>query len=502
MCMQSREERGAILVMTAIFSVVLIGIAALALDAGRLFVLHSEMHNAADAAALAAAAELDGQSDAQARAKAAARGMLSHSGHFAKNNELLKEALPDEAFTFYCAIGSEYDIDSSAACPGGPVSEGSRYYLADGDSDTHYVKVNMQSNASDYYVIDLFFLPVLELITDDVALTAAAHAEATAGRNYLICNYPPLMICDPFEGSGSFKNVMVPGHQIQLKLQQHGGWWVPGDFAFLEPTGGSGAMDLADYIADEIKQECTPPIVTTKPGNNTGPTTWAVNTRFDEYEQTSHFDWPEFPPAPIVIDYPRDSSFTNRVGNGNWDRSGYWTTYHATQGHGASPPSTLNLGDGTGVSYATASRWQVYNWEIEQNLFPCHEGYVFTDKKGDPIGGQMICSQPNPSAAIPKKEVLPAPVLDGKPDPAHINSGSYPPPQTIPTRRLMHIATLSCQELGINGKATVSVISPDGFARVFITEHTGDEEADLTGEYIGWTDEKEENYHVDIQLYE
>ena len=56
MRMQPEKERGAILIMTAIFSVVLIGIAALALDAGRLFVQHSEMQNAADAAALAAAA--------------------------------------------------------------------------------------------------------------------------------------------------------------------------------------------------------------------------------------------------------------------------------------------------------------------------------------------------------------------------------------------------------------------------------------------------------------
>ena len=502
MRMQPEKERGAILIMTAIFSVVLIGIAALALDAGRLFVQHSEMQNAADAAALAAAAELNGSTGAQARAKAAARELLSHRSHFATNPELLKEALPDEAFTFYCAIGSEYDADSATACAGGASSEGSNYYPATGDSDSHYVKVSLENRGGNHYVIDLFFLPVLAVVTDNVAQTAAIDAEATAGRHYMICNYPPLMICDPFEGSGSFKTSMIPGHQIKLKLQQHGGWWAPGNFAFLEPSGGSGAMDLADYIADEKKQVCTPPVVTTKPGNNTGPTTWAVNTRFDEYDQPSHYDWPEFPPAPNVIDYPRDSLFSGRIGNGDWDRNGYWATYHATQGHGISPPSTLDFGDGSGVSYATASRWQVYNWEIEQNKIPCYEGYAYTDKKGDPIGGNLICTQSNPSALIPTKEVLSAPALDGKPDPAHVNAGSYPPPQTIPARRMLFIATLSCEALGINGKETVSVLNPDGFARIFITEHTGNDEADLTGEYVGWTDDEEENYHVDIQLYE
>ena len=55
-----RRQHGAILVMTALFIVVLIGVAALAMDVGRLVILRSQMQNAADAAALAAAAAAPG----------------------------------------------------------------------------------------------------------------------------------------------------------------------------------------------------------------------------------------------------------------------------------------------------------------------------------------------------------------------------------------------------------------------------------------------------------
>ena len=55
-----QAQRGALMVATALFIVVLVGIGTLALDLGRLFILKTQMQNAVDAAALAAAAELTG----------------------------------------------------------------------------------------------------------------------------------------------------------------------------------------------------------------------------------------------------------------------------------------------------------------------------------------------------------------------------------------------------------------------------------------------------------
>lgn len=484
-----KNEKGAILVMAAVTFVALVGIGALALDVGRLLILNTEMQNAADSSALAAAYELDGKSDARTRARAAAKNLLVHKGHFGRDDELLKDSLPNAKITFYCAIGSEYDTNPEATCSG--AEESPHHYLATSDSDAHYVKVELDSDPS--YTIDLFFLPVLKafpVFLEDVAEEVTGHAQATAGRHYIICNYPPLMICDPYESSGGFRNRMRVGRQIQLKVQGGSGWWAPGDFGFLEAKC-SGAKCLADFIANPDLTGCTPPVVTTEPGGNTGPTTWAINTRFDQYDKPGKYNWPDYPPAPNVINFPRDEHFSDRIGDGNWDRETYWEDFHESQGHGSEPHD-----------FDEMTRWEVYNWEIENNKLPCYDGYQFKDKKGEVIG-TLDCSLPNPSDSFPGKAVEAAPALDGKPDPTHLNIGDDSKPQSIADRRLLFIATVSCGALEVKGRITTPVINPDGFAKIFITEHTlGPPEADLTGEYVGWADDKEANYHVEIQLFE
>ena len=109
---------------------------------------------------------------------------------------------------------------------------------------------------------------------------------------------------------------------------------------------------------------------------------------------------------------------------------------------------------------------------------------------------------------IPPEEVLSASALDGKPDPLHKVSGGVcpepnPGPLHIAERRLLFIATLSCDALKVKGRIKVPVINPDGFAKIFVTEQTlGPPDTDFIGEYVGWAENKEANYHVDIQLYE
>lgn len=67
----SRRQKGAVVVTTALVLLFLLGFMGLAMDFGRLFVVKSELQTAADACALAAARELDGASDALTRAVAA-----------------------------------------------------------------------------------------------------------------------------------------------------------------------------------------------------------------------------------------------------------------------------------------------------------------------------------------------------------------------------------------------------------------------------------------------
>lgn len=59
------DERGAVLVFTALVIVVLLGMTALVVDMGRLFVVRAELQNAADSAAVAAASELPDPATAQ-----------------------------------------------------------------------------------------------------------------------------------------------------------------------------------------------------------------------------------------------------------------------------------------------------------------------------------------------------------------------------------------------------------------------------------------------------
>lgn len=66
-----QKQRGAVAIMVGLSIAVLIGMIGLAIDLGRMFVIKTELQNAADACALAAAKELDGNADAITRADAA-----------------------------------------------------------------------------------------------------------------------------------------------------------------------------------------------------------------------------------------------------------------------------------------------------------------------------------------------------------------------------------------------------------------------------------------------
>ena len=68
---QARRHQGAVALTVALSLLFLLGLAGLALDLGRLFVIRAELQSAVDACALAAASELDGQSDALTRASRA-----------------------------------------------------------------------------------------------------------------------------------------------------------------------------------------------------------------------------------------------------------------------------------------------------------------------------------------------------------------------------------------------------------------------------------------------
>lgn len=468
------RQRGVYVVLMAVLLVVLIAFGALSLDLGRLFILRSEMQNAADAAALAAALELSGRSGSRANAVIAARDVLEHDSNFASVRDLLGSHIGVE---FHCAIGSEYDPeDISSFCSNAYVDGRSP---AANDAEAHYVRVLLEPEVdSDAYSIELYFLPVLNALSSGVENRAFLNAAATAGRNYYMCNWPPVMLCNPFESvGGQFNTAMSRGGQIQLK-QQGGNTWSSGNVSFLQPDvePGGGAPEVAEYLADEGLVGCTPPIISTETGGMTNQTASALNTRFDLYNPPSPFNRPNapslFPPAPNVINYPRDLTWDAvpgdaRFGNGDWNRTQYWSDYHAWKGLYLTPSG-----------YDSMNRYEVYLWEISESKIPARAP-----------------ATPGFNAGLP--------AFDGNPDPSHVYTGDYPPPRTIPDRRVIHVAVANCIAHDLTGKKTFPLIAPEGFARLFITEQVASPpNADIYVEYIDWSDESDENFHVDIQLYE
>ena len=471
-----KNQRGAYLIIMALTLALLAGFGALSIDLGRLYVLRSEMQNAADAAAIAAAMELDGQWGARAEAAAAARQLLQHSSTHADVAELLGDNISLE---FFCAIGAKYDPtpdEISYFCSNGYDADGKS--VATTDQESHYVRVNLDpSDGSNAYSVQLAFLPALSGIVDQAVQNRSfLSATATGGRNFYMCQYPPVMLCNPFEGTGqTFDEAMNEGEQILLK-QQGSNAWAPGNFSFLQPDNnpGGGAPEIAGYLADENTTGCKAPIVTTSTGAMTNQTAAGLNTRMDIYEAPAPFSKPDapdnWPAAPNVIDFPRDQTWRatdDRFGLGDWDRDTYFATYHDWQHGGVG---------GRPAGWSSMTRWEVYNWEISQNKLPSKAPLMNTSDS----------------------------TYDGIPDPDHLNTtGTYPPAKSDPDRRAFHLAVINCQAHGLTGTKTIPIVSPEGFARLFLTEQVKKPpDAEVYVEYLEWAGEASENFHTDIQIYE
>ena len=587
------RQTGAILAITAILLVVLIGIAALALDMGRVLVLRTEMQNAADASALAAAAELNGSDGSMARARAAARNLLVHEGHHARVAQLLGDAMQagNAPFRFFCAIGSPYDDGN--ACTGPVVSDGSiddGKILANGDEDAHYIRVTLEPDATtgDSYKVALFFLPLLSPQSSQ-----GVYASALAGRHYSICNYPPVMICDPFEGGMAVagvnnireavkQNYISAGDMMVLKYQANS--WAPGNFAFLSPgvpgDYATGSRAVGEYLANPCQQPCTPPIVRTKGGSVESWPVWGINTYFEVYGHNS-FRPADYPPAPNIIEYPTDEGWKSwdtdqRFGNGVWDWQQYRDLYHKRV-IGGTVTYDPGFADLSGMT-----RWEVYNREIGEEADGNPHGYLplnpdpngpdglnsavtgkpkddvdnmdpakvaladaeeplctesecvcpsegsctpaspghptYTDpwtckSKGRNVPGVANCEDVEPTAGdIYPKNSFP----DGRPEANDmyfdgttpkeckaIREGETPStPNSIPERRRLFVAIIQCGAQNVHG-ATNPVV--DTFGEFFVLRRARSLEPtkiDVQTEFMGLVDEKESNYHVDVQLYE
>jgi Flp pilus assembly protein TadG len=350
----ARDERGAVLVLWALFLAVAFGFLALAFDLGRLATTQTQLQSFADQVALAAAGELDGRPGARARATAAANGLIDGQQTYAQG----AQALDADDFTLvFLSNLPANDRDAATA-------------VATNDASARFVRVVV-----DRRTVLTPFANVTATLNGNARISADVGAEATAGFSSYACDITPLFFCVP---NPSWRAEAHVGIQVEAVSGSAGnGLWTPGNFGFLDPTilpvdptgpcrNLNGAQLYRCLVGAErgitTCIETTSPLQT-RPGQAVGLTE-AFNARFDIFDgpMNSYRNNASYRPAPNVLsdewsagggqgggngggqggggtssptppNLPKDSCIAAgscRFGSGDWDRDGYLSTYHGS----------------------------------------------------------------------------------------------------------------------------------------------------------------------------
>jgi Flp pilus assembly protein TadG len=478
-----RDTRGAVLIYVTVGLTVLLGGAALVIDAGRLYTMNSELQAAADAFALTCAAELDRTADSEVRAGLAVANLVTNSDTYSTTATSNVVAGTPVFLSFLPADSAALSTATVSTDP----------------SETRFCQITVNAKSIDTYFVQVF----------SGQTTKSTTAVAVAGFDSAVCGFTPLFICNPFEFGGEFASIQAavadPAFRRRLfKLAILGGADQPsaGNFRFLESPLGPGAAQLADTLAVAAPNTCFIETgVDTKTGANTGPVRTALNVRFDMYRgsfaskknvaayrpaMNVRKGWPGTPDCmtaaavvtnnpPNIMGLPRDDCYDAadsafpyanlaatdaRMGTGDWDFEAYWTTNHAF-----AAPFGWNNGDGN-----RPSRYEVYREEIDSS--------TYTDVSPDGETGEAECY------------------------------GGATAPNDSPDRRIIYAAILDCTaELGPGANTGVPV---EAWVKMFITEPVASVDGDPANTkdaiYIEMVDvldpgEDDDVLHDIVQLY-
>ncbi len=275
-----KDESGYILVLGLIVMPVFIGFGLLIIDVGRGNNAHADLSAAADAVALAGARELDGGDDAIDRAKFAMAQVTNSVAMLSSTEPGRRETL-----VYQDASGNEFEVVFLQEIP------------ADDTDDIDFSKATTDSALAEYvYVraqsenLGTAFLNPVSLLRDSVPVAAVAVATSLPD---VICDVPPLYICNPFEfdGAGNYvgeelQHRFAAGdlHARMIRLHPKGSDApAPGNFGFLSVDGTSSADAIRDVFAGASNPTCYgADTVTTSPGA-ANSISQGLNTRFDIY---------------------------------------------------------------------------------------------------------------------------------------------------------------------------------------------------------------------------
>ena len=474
----ARSADGAVAPTIAISLFALVAMGGVAFDYARLASMDSELQNAADQAALAAASQLDKETGAILRATAAAQSLIANQTIMA--NDSVGNAISVPVIVFY-ATKADAENDTN------PVTS---------DATARFVRVAVAGREAFYALT-----PVVGAFR-----SGSISAQAVAGLGSAICKTPPVMICNPNETgpNSDFDANAYKGVGIKLvSVGNGGGSWAPGNFGYLDTNGGSnGAPGLREALGwTSPPGDCSPTTgVDTKPGASVSVTD-AVNTRFDIYDSNTSCEaggtcpasidsvkdlkrpanangnnsckmhnsgWQEVSSGlylptsataalptttvPAAMGHPRDmchavhNSATGfcagPVGNALWDRDAY---FRANYGW-----TNAQWTSNTGLGSTTATRYQVYSWEIAN--------------RGATIGGVLILG-PRPASASGNTLVS-----YGRPVCSQTEGygSGLVPGGTNPDRRRLSVAVINCSANGVNGNSTAVPVKR--WIEVFLVE--------------------------------
>lgn len=443
------DQRGVAMILVAVMLPVLIGFSLLAFDLSRANGLHQQLQKGIDGLALAAAAELDGRSDSITRADRAVTTLLANQTLYSELGAGHTLALADVTIKYLTGIPAS---DETTLTSDGVDADGVNWASTDPKAvSLAEVTINASGLAKGAGAFATIFPASIVGSTDTIDI----RPQAVAGFVQSICETVPLFMCNPFETTDpstsktiqqAFATGDTYGREFRvLKVDSNPG---PGNFGLID----NNLSSLRDAIAMGTSGTCyNRNALTTKTGVTLGQVNTGLNVRFDLYSGSLNKNNKDFNyrpasnvrkgqktgcskydpvtdntalPLPPGTNYVDAKGMSDAVGS-----QGFWTNYWQINHGGAYPnvPSTTNP---TGTKTAPASRYDVYKYEISQNL----------------VGDKSIA---------PTKE-------SGTPS---CYKGDNPTPD--PDRRLLNMAIVDCiaNQAKLNGHVQ---IKPDGYVSVFV----------------------------------
>lgn len=433
-----RDERGAISSLYAVAILVLVALAGIGFDYGRLMTLDSELQNAADQAALAAATQLDGGDDAMTRARdAATNTFASATSPYVNQTRIANDGSGRNLTSLTFRFWDGYD--SSSDTPGTELTD----YTNDG-SQAQVVEVTVNARKVFYALT-----PLVGAFNSGNVI-----GKAMASLQQATCNVTPMFFCVPHDADGNnildFPRASDVGKELKLHLRNNASeTFTPGNFGFLDVPWGTNSQKNLKLGLNTAAVGCfvSTPDQQTQTGSRT-PMGNSLNTRMDVYTsplKTSDCDSStgDFCPSENVTKdwvnvqsfnnsatanpgcssspsnswtrynsvsgltnpgYPDDATFSGPLGDGNWSPSTWMTNNHPTK-----QLSDIPDADGNG----SISRYEAFLWELadKANLLQSPRaisgGPAPTQGKNGKWSGTLYCAYPQP-ANLPQAPAFPA----------------------------------------------------------------------------------------------